>query len=180
MEPADNLDQTLWKARGGDRDAFAVLVREHQSMVFSIAWNYLHNEGAAEELAQEVFLDLFQNVRSIQSPAHLKFWLRKITTHRCIDYTRRRRNKPGVALEDAPEPVTVPSMPDPFLAGTLRKLTASLPEKPRMVVILRFQEDMDPSEIAAVLEMPLNTVKSHLQRSLAVLKEKLERTKVRT
>jgi RNA polymerase sigma-70 factor (ECF subfamily) len=49
-----------------------------------------------------------------------------------------------------------------------------------MVVILRFQEDMDPSEIAGVLDMPLNTVKSHLQRSLAVLREKLERTKVRS
>jgi RNA polymerase sigma-70 factor, ECF subfamily len=62
----------------------------------------------------------------------------------------------------------------------LRKLTAALPEKPRMVVLLRFQEDLDPSEIARVLDMPINTVKSHLQRSLAVLKEKLERTRVRS
>jgi RNA polymerase sigma-70 factor (ECF subfamily) len=49
-----------------------------------------------------------------------------------------------------------------------------------MVVVLRFQEDLDPSEIAKVLDMPVNTVKSHLQRSLAVLKEKLERTRVRS
>jgi RNA polymerase sigma-70 factor, ECF subfamily len=180
MEQSDNLDQALWSARGGDRDAFAVLVREHQSMVFSIAWNYLRNQPSAEELAQEVFLDLFQNVKSIESRAHLTFWLRRVTSHRCIDYTRRRANRPGIALEDAPEPSASPEIPDPFLSGTLQKLTASLPEKPRMVVILRFQEDMDPADIARTLDMPLNTVKSHLQRSLAILKEKLERTRVRS
>lgn len=50
------LEQALWRCRGGDRDAFAVLVREHQAMVFSIAYNFLRNDAVAEELAQEVFL----------------------------------------------------------------------------------------------------------------------------
>ena len=180
MDTSGRLEQALWKSRGGDRDAFSALVREHQSMVFSIGWNYLRDEGAAEELAQEVFLELFQKIAAIESPAHLTFWLRRVATHRCIDYARRRKNRPGVALQDIPEPATAPAMPDPFISGALQKLTASLPEKPRMVVVLRFQEDLDPSEIARVLEMPLNTVKSHLQRSLAVLKEKLERTRVRS
>jgi RNA polymerase sigma-70 factor, ECF subfamily len=180
MNTSGGIEETLWKARGGDRDAFAALVREHQSMVFSIAFNYLRDEGAAEELAQEVFLELFQKIVSIESAAHLTFWLRKVATHRCIDYARRRKNRPGVALEDIPEPSSAPSTVDPFLSGALQKLTASLPEKPRMVVLLRFQEDLDPSEIATVLEMPVNTVKSHLQRSLAVLREKLERTRVRS
>ena len=179
MEPTGTIEQALWKARGGDRDAFAVLLREHQSMVFSIGWNYLRDEAAAEELAQEVFLELFQRIASIESPAHLTFWLRKVATHRCIDYGRRRKNRPGVALDDIPEPSAIPSMADPFVSGSLRRLTDALPEKPRMVVVLRFQEDLDPSEIAKVLDMPVNTVKSHLQRSLAVLKEKLERTRVR-
>jgi RNA polymerase sigma-70 factor (ECF subfamily) len=180
MQQASNQEQALWGARGGDRDAFAVLVRDHQSMVYSIAWNYLRSRPCAEELAQEVFLDLFQNVKSIESPAHLTFWLRRVTSHRCIDFTRRRANRSGVALEDVPEPVSTPDMPDPFVSDALRKLTASLPEKPRMVVILRYQEDMDPADIARALDMPLNTVKSHLQRSLAILKEKLERTRVRS
>jgi RNA polymerase sigma-70 factor (ECF subfamily) len=179
MNTSGGMEQALWQARGGDREAFATLVREHQSMVFSIAWNYLHDEGAAEELGQEVFLELFQKIASIESPAHLTFWLRKITTHRCIDYGRRRKNRPGVALDDVPEPSAAAAMTDPFVSGALQKLTLSLPEKPRMVLLLRFQEDLDPSEIAKVLDMPVNTVKSHLQRSLAVLKEKLERTRVR-
>jgi RNA polymerase sigma-70 factor (ECF subfamily) len=62
-----------------------------------------------------------------------------------------------------------------MLSATVRRAVASLPEKPRMVVILRYEEDLDPSEIAAVLGMPVNTVKSHLRRSLAMLREKLSR-----
>lgn len=175
---APELEQALWRARGGDRDAFAVLVREHQSMVFSIAYNFVRNEALAEELAQEVFLELYHAVRSIESPAHLTFWLRRVATHRCIDHSRRRKNRPAVALEDIAEPAAAAPTPDHFLGAALRRLTASLPDKPRSVLILRFQEDMDPSEIAKVLGMPLNTVKSHLQRSLNILREKLERTKV--
>ena len=174
------LEQALWRARGGDRDAFAVLVREHQSMVFSIAYNFLRNEALAEELAQEVFLDLFHAVRTIESPAHLTFWLRRVATHRCIDHSRRRKNRPSIALEEVAEPSSSPPMEDHFLGDALRRLTSSLPDKARSVVILRFQEDLDPGEIAKVLGMPLNTVKSHLQRSLSILREKLERTRVRT
>jgi RNA polymerase sigma-70 factor, ECF subfamily len=61
------------------------------------------------------------------------------------------------------------------LSEGLRRLIATLAEAPRMVMILRYQEDLDPTEIAEILEMPIGTVKSHLQRSLALLREKLER-----
>ena len=64
---------------------------------------------------------------------------------------------------------------DPLLGETLRKLIATLAEAPRMVMILRYQEDLDPMEISELLEIPLATVKSHLQRSLALLREKLAR-----
>ena len=61
------------------------------------------------------------------------------------------------------------------MSDVLRRLIASLPETPRAVMVLRYQEDLDPAEIADILEMPLGTVKSHLQRSLSLLREKLER-----
>ena len=66
-------------------------------------------------------------------------------------------------------------MSDPLMAKRLQQLVASLPEKPRLVVILRYQEDMRAEDIAGVLAMPLATVKSHLQRSLAMLREKVTR-----
>jgi RNA polymerase sigma-70 factor (ECF subfamily) len=154
---------------------FASLVREHQSMVFSLAYHFLHDRDVAEEIAQEVFLALHKNMAGIQSATHAGFWVRKVTVQRAIDEARRRKRRPQVALADVPEPSVGASRRDPLLGEVLRRLIATLPEAPRAVVILRYQEDLDPSEIAELLEMPLGTVKSHLQRSLALLREKLER-----
>jgi RNA polymerase sigma-70 factor (ECF subfamily) len=153
---------------------FGELVRTHQSMVFSLVWHFLHDRETAEEVAQEVFLALHRNLASIQSREHVLFWLRKVAVQRAIDEARRRRRRPVVALAAVAEPAADDGGPgDPLLAGLLRRLVATLPEAPRSVMILRYQEDLDPSEIARILEMPVGTVKSHLQRSLALLREKL-------
>jgi RNA polymerase sigma-70 factor (ECF subfamily) len=144
-------------------------------MVYSLAWHFLRDRDAAEDVAQEVFLSLHRNLGSIQSPEHAVSWLRKIAAQRAIDEGRRRKRHPQVALETLPEPAAATSAADPMLGETLRRLVASLPETPRMVMTLRYQEDLDPSEIAGILNMPVSTVKSHLQRSLALLREKLSR-----
>jgi RNA polymerase sigma-70 factor (ECF subfamily) len=154
---------------------FAALVREHQAMVFSIALHYLRDRSAAEELAQDVFLQLHRSMADLKSAEHAAHWLRKVAVHRSIDYSRRNRLRPQVGLEDAPEPATPAAEGDPMLSERLRRLVASLPEKPRMVMILRFQEDLEPEEIAQTLGMPVRTVKSHLYRSLAMLREKAGR-----
>jgi RNA polymerase sigma-70 factor (ECF subfamily) len=163
----------------GDQTAFAWIVGEYQSMVFSIAYHFLRDRGLAEELAQEVFLHLFKNLRGIQSASHLVYWLRKVTSHRCIDQARRQKLRPRVSLteylEHAPEPASRGAVSDPLLAGVLQRLVARLPERSRMIVILRFQEDLEPAEIAEMLSIPLGTVKSNLHRSLALLRARLER-----
>jgi RNA polymerase sigma-70 factor (ECF subfamily) len=155
-------------------DDFAGIVRRQQGMVFSIALRFLRDRQAAEELAQDVFLHLYQHLDSLKSPEHVTFWLRKVTSHRCIDYSRRRKWS-QVSLDDMPELPAATSSRDPLLHRRLRQLVASLPENARAVVILRYQEDLTPAEIAEVLTMPVATVKSHLQRSLALLREKVVR-----
>jgi RNA polymerase sigma-70 factor (ECF subfamily) len=157
------------------RADFADIVRRYQSMVFSIAQHFLADRSAAEELAQDVFLQLHGTLATLESEDHVKFWLRKVTAHRCIDY-RRRRKPAQISLEDAPEPESSSPTADIFIAKRLQQFVASLPEKPRLTVILRYQEDMLPEDIASVLSMPVATVKSHLQRSLALLREKVTRT----
>ncbi len=159
----------------GDTSAFAGIVRANQSMVFSVAWSFLRDTSLAEELAQDVFLELFRNLRQIESGAHLVSWLRRVTVNRCIDRVRKRKREALTSLEDAPEPSSPASRADPMAAEQLRRLIASLPEKQRAIVILRYQEDMDPTEIAAALGVPVNTVKSKLHRALALLRGKLER-----
>ena len=73
------------------------------------------------------------------------------------------------------EPATRPAPGDPLLGELLRKLIATLPESQRMAMVLRYQEDLDPTEIAEVMGIPVGTVKSHIQRSLGLLREKLAR-----
>ncbi len=170
------LEQALARSALGDQLAFAEIVRQHQGMVFSLACHFLRDRWLAEELAQEVFLNLHQNLSAIKSPAHLTFWLRKVTSHRCIDQTRRQKVRPQVSLDDVPEPVAETSEGDFMLSDMLRRVVDTLPEKARMVVVLRYQEDLEPAEIARVLDMPVNTVKSHLRRSLALLRDKLSRS----
>src|SRR4051794_30820648 len=104
MEPDNSAEWVFYRSRSGDREAFETLVRQHQAMVFSLAWHYLRDEASAEELAQEVFLELHRTVPSLQSPAHVTNWLRRVTAHRCIDQSRRDRNRARFALEDVAEP----------------------------------------------------------------------------
>ncbi|MGA2196748.1 MAG: sigma-70 family RNA polymerase sigma factor [Bryobacteraceae bacterium] len=154
---------------------FAGLVHRHQAMVFSVCWHFLHDRSLADEVAQDVFFSLHRNLAAIESTEHATHWLRKVAVQRSIDESRRRNRRPQVSLADVAEPAAIAPARDPLLADILQRLVASLPESPRMVMILRYQEDLDPAEIAATLDMPVSTVKSHLQRSLALLREKLAR-----
>jgi RNA polymerase sigma-70 factor, ECF subfamily len=173
MTPICQSETSARKA--SDPLEFARLVEKNQAMVFSIALRFLRDRGAAEEIAQEVFLKLYRSIGELTSEAHATFWLRKVTSRRCIDYVRHRKLRVTVALDDAPEPSTT-EVPGDFLVNErLRKLMRSLPEKPRLVMILRYQEDLPPEEIARILDMPVRTVKSHLQRSIAILREKFGR-----
>jgi RNA polymerase sigma-70 factor, ECF subfamily len=167
-------DDRLARARAGDASAFAEVVRRHQAMVFSLALRVVNNRALAEELAQDVFLQLHRNLANLESGAHVTHWLRRVVTHRAIDVARQHARRPQARLSDVAEPAVSSVERDPLMVRRLRSLIAALPAAPRAVLTLRFQEDMDPSEIARVLEMPLNTVKSHLRRGLAVLRDRAQ------
>ena len=162
------------RAREGDHDAFAELVERHEGMVYSLAWNFFGDRSRAEEIAQDVFLQLYRNLHTIESDSHLLFWLRQVTTRRCIDVTRRARLK-AVSLEDAGDLPMDLRPADPLLDRRLRQLIRELPDTQRAVVTLRYQEDLDPSEICRIVGLPVNTVKSHLHRALQALRRKLEK-----
>jgi RNA polymerase sigma-70 factor (ECF subfamily) len=164
-------DTTAIGTMTADLPEFADLVRAYQRMVFSIAYHFLHDRAGAEDIAQEVFLQLHQTLSSLKSEAHIRAWLCKVTSHRCIDYARSR--KADLPLDRIPEPVSKPSSGDPLMAALVQRAVASLPPKVRIVVVLRYQEDLEPAEIARVLGLRVNTVKSQLHRSLDILRQKL-------
>lgn len=154
---------------------FEKLVDEHQSMVFSLAWRITGDRGLAEEIAQDVFLEMDTHMAKIESPTHALFWLRRVTMSRSADALRRRRVR-GVDLwveieEDHGAPSEDRSS---ALGARLEQLLATLPEPQRAALVLRYQEDLTPDEIATTLEAPLATVKSNLQRGLKLLRAKAE------
>ena len=110
---------------------FEQLVDEHQSMVFSLALRMTGDRGLAEEIAQDVFLELDRRLGKIESADHARFWLRRVAMSRSVDAQRA-------------------------------------------ALVLRYQEDLTPEEIAATLGSPLATVKSHLQRGLKLLRAKAQ------
>ena len=171
----EHLREALTRAAQGDTTAFADLVRDRQSMVFSICWHYLQDRALAEDVAQEVFLELYQKLSTLESAEHLTHWLRRVTVNRCIDQGRRKKKRQELAMEDVSEPAAIASHTDPLLTRKLQQTLELLPEKQRMVVILRYQEGLDLAEIGELMKMPLNTVKSTLHRTLEDLRRKMTR-----
>ncbi len=170
---ACSVSDSLARARAGDAAAFADLVRRHQRMVYSLALRMLADRHKAEDVAQEAFLQLHRKLALVLSDLHLLFWLRQVATRLAIDRLRREPRYEIVPLHEDPGIAGEPSAGDPLLQRHLRGLIGELPPAARAVVLLRYQEDLEPVEIAAVLDMPVNTVKSHLKRSLASLRERL-------
>lgn len=164
----------LARARRGELAGFRELIRAYQDAVYALALRMLRVPEDAEELAQDVFVSAHRHIGGITSEAHLLFWLRRTVCHRAIDRLRRRLPHPSVTLDDAAEVASPDTAADPLLERQLRDMVLRLPPAARVVVLLRYQEDLDPPEISRTLDMPLNTVKSHLKRSLALLRRRCD------
>ncbi|MGH9417832.1 MAG: RNA polymerase sigma factor [Terriglobales bacterium] len=156
-------------------EVFTAAVHAHQAMVFSLAWRIVGNREVAEELAQDVFLSLYQHWGGLESEAHRRHWLRQVTTRRAIDQLRRQRLRPRLGLDDIAEPVApTTAAADPLLAAQLERWLAALPPRHRAAIVLRYQEDLEPADIARLLGRPVHTVKSWLQRGLAALRRQAQ------
>ncbi len=156
-------------------------------MVFSIALRLLGDHGFAEEVAQDCFVELHRAQDRIETRDHLRFWLRRVAVHRATDALRRRALQPeshadlwsedneGAAGSIAGDgPRGTPPAGSLALEYRMETVLQSLPESMRVAVVLRYQEEMRPDEIAALLAQPVASVKSNLQRGLVLLRRKAE------
>ncbi len=152
---------------------FEQLVDEHQSMVFSLALRMTGDRGLVEEIAQDVFLELDRNLGKLEGPLHAMHWLRRVAMSRSADALRKRRVRRMDLWVEIDEHHGARAEASSSPLGTrLESLLATLPEAQRAALVLRYQEDLTPEEIAAVLDAPLATVKSQLQRGLKLLRAK--------
>ena len=159
-------------------EQFVNALHRHEARVYSIAFRILGDSGAAEEVAQDVFLELHRNLPRLESEQHVTAWLRRVTCHRATDALRRRAVRGGTTQNEWNEdllPAPTSSAPSPLM-NRIERLLFTLPPAQRTILVLRYQEDMEPEDIAIELEMPLATVRSHLQRGLHLLRGKAERT----
>jgi RNA polymerase sigma-70 factor (ECF subfamily) len=169
------------RLRRGDSRAFEDLVIAHQHRVFGVALRMLRNRADAEEVAQEVFLRVHRAIGDFRGEAKLSTWLYAIASRLCLNRLasgERRLTREGEeSLErlaaDTADPAAHAERGE--LEAALRRAIDELPDERRIVVVLRDMEGLAYEEIAAALELPLNTVRSRLHRARMDLKEKLER-----
>jgi RNA polymerase sigma-70 factor (ECF subfamily) len=168
--PADDAIIELIKA-GRTEAAFERLVPAYRRHVFGLAYSLLRDRGAAEDVAQEVFVKLWQVLPRYDGRAQLSTWIYAITRNAAISATRRRRrmvsmSDPRVAAEVESRAAAPEAGPD---EATLRRCVETLPDKQRQAVILYYQEERPVEEVAAMMGLPVNTVKTHLHRARANL-----------
>ena len=157
---------------------FRAIVERHQGRVYSIAFRILGDSGAAEEVAQDVFLELHRALCRIETEDHAAAWLRRVACHRATDALRRRAARADTIAEEYKDGMGLrPAVREVIpLLNRVEQLLLTLPPAQRSVMLLRYQEDLEPEDIAIELDMPLATVRSHLQRALKLLREKAQRT----
>lgn len=173
----------------GDEKAFAELLEKYKSSVFGICLRMLRNHDDAEDLAQEVFIRVF-NVLDRYNPSFpFSSWLYRITSNLCIDFIRREKaavyslDQP-IESADGSMPRQIPSRtaePDRKvevreMMGALEQAMFSLPEHYRIILILRHQEHRSYEEISSDLSIPLGTVKARIHRARNMIKEFMQKT----
>jgi RNA polymerase sigma-70 factor (ECF subfamily) len=156
-------------------DEFRRLIEIHQRMVFSLSLRITGDYATAEEVAQDVFLELHRSCDRLAGADHIRFWLRRVTVHRATDALRSKALRPEAAAEEWMEEkhvATAPGNSSAAVQARIEDLLRAMPEPLRIAVVLRYQEEMLPGEIALLLGHPVATVKSHLQRGLKLLRRK--------
>lgn len=155
---------------------FRRLVSQHQHRLFTLAAHILGNRGEAEEIVQEAFIKLWNNMDRVDK-RKTGAWLAQVTRNACLDLLRRRKHQVAFAMaagaEHNQDMVPTPSdMLDSHLAlGELGKAIHSLDEPYRSIVVLREMQDMSYQEIGEALELSLSQVKVYLHRARRKLRE---------
>jgi RNA polymerase sigma-70 factor (ECF subfamily) len=179
-EPSAALVQ---RAQAGDRDALSTLVQSQQTYVYSIAMSLMHNPTDAADMTQEAFIRLMRSLGTYRAETKFTTWLYRLVTNICLDGLRRRgrpidsldepssgqggddAQTPGERLADS-DRWTQPELELELResATEVRAALGQLPAAQRLALTLHYFDDLRYEDIADVMGLPLNTVKSHIRR----------------
>jgi RNA polymerase sigma-70 factor (ECF subfamily) len=176
------------RCAGGDEEAWRVLVGRFQKKVWNVAYQFTGRSDEAEELTQEIFLHLLSALRTFDASGSLPAWLQRVARNYAIDHYRRRRRERSLVVsgEESEELVAVArdtkggsdphrALEEKDLAVFLRRVLDRLPSELGQAVILRDLQGMTYEEMAGMLQIPLGTVKSRINRGRLELAKLLKR-----
>jgi RNA polymerase sigma-70 factor (ECF subfamily) len=181
MEPTDA--ELVRCTLQGKNAAYNELVRRYQRPVYSLVYRMIGSAEDASDLTQETFLRAYGALGSFRQDANFLTWLYKIASNLCIDLMRSRRSRGMLSLDAELENGREPSADRSFspeesvmrgaVSEVVHKAVMNLPERYRLVVVMRHMHGMSIEEIAEQLALPSGTVKTHLFRAREMLRERL-------
>ena len=157
-------------ACAGDQPAFEELVRRRQSSIRGLFRSLCRDTALADDLAQETFLQAWVHIRSLRTPNAFAGWLRKLAINSWRQHLRRQGEFGKLAEVEEGDVV---SMPATIEGMDLNSALSVLAPAVRLCIVLSYHEGMSHGEIAAATQLPLGTVKSHIARGTARLRELL-------
>jgi len=179
----------MLRVKRGDRAAFVALVEKYKQPLHNFIHRTLRDEAEAEDLAQNVFLQVYKSRDRYERTAKFSTWLFTIARNLCLNEIRRRSRHPAEALEethseneDQPQRqyedrkvlLATDNVLHSELAGKIEEALAELPENQRTAILLCRQDELSYEEIAEVLDCSLSATKSLIHRGRETLKEKLK------
>jgi RNA polymerase sigma-70 factor, ECF subfamily len=181
MESEADDTEILAQIRKGSVHLFARLVDRYQQRLFAAVSSMVRNRQDAEDVAQDVFVTAFRKLDQFEGRSSFFTWLRRIAYHHCIDHHRRihsRKNDSesldsdrwGAGREEEPLSQVVAHE----TIHAVRSAIDRLADDQRAIVIMRDMDGLDYAEIAAILEIPIGTVRSRLHRARLELRQILE------
>lgn len=181
-----NLEGLLECCRRGDELAWESMVRQFQGRVYGLAYHYLGNSEDARDLAQEVFVRIYQKITQLPDAGGFLPWIVRITRNACIDQMRRKKVRPPVRDIEAEDMVDLPAVgknpEEQYSENSRRRLVyralRELTGLNREIILLKEIQELSFEEIASMLKVPLGTVKSRSNRARIELARKL--TELRT
>ncbi len=168
------------RAQGGDEAAFGLLVGRHGDRAYALALRILKSTSDAEEVAQDALVRAWRSLPRFRGDSAFSSWLYRIVARQAFDRaavlkSRRNRESSGEGIEEMPAEAAGPDPDARERSARLERLVAGLPDVPRTVVTLYYYQDRSVAEVAKILSMPENTVKTHLSRARTALRTRWTR-----
>ncbi|MBN2542015.1 RNA polymerase sigma factor [bacterium] len=164
------------RLKNGKPEAFRELLEEYSPMVFSLIDRMIFDRTIREDLAQEIFIKVIENLQSFREDSKLSTWIYTITYRHLIDHLRRTRHDPMEKTESLEPTMSLSTQdhPEPLEGqrNAMLKILDAIPEKYRIVITMRYLHERSIKDISRITDLPEGTVKVRIHRGLRLLRKK--------